>query len=251
MNRQSDTKKHAEKRSASALRKKRLESLPRGPIAAMLISLIAALGLLAWAWHKIHSDVSTPPIKSWPVTEETVTMFRTAGELMGDFLSMRYEGKSIEVLLPPEEYMLDVDHAFLSALVETTAAALAGLKMTHLPQTDSLLTPWYIPDAEVFNQIIHEKMDRQVILSVAGLPAFLEDVEFWRLDRQKTDLIVINTPVKRLKILIERGYIDAVMVRRPETDYPSPPPHSPEHWLIITVDNIKSVSDTYPRLFAK
>jgi len=176
-------------------------------------------------------------------------MYRAAGIVLGNFLKERYTETDVTVLLPPEGRIHAVDTAVLQTLREHAPKSF-GFQMIHLPERqDDATAPFYIPVQKTFDEILRKIAPDRPVVSLVGLPEEVEDMTFWKRS-PKADLILINTSALRLKRLIQRGDITALLVRRPEIVGLDLPPDNLENWLLITPESLQSVTASYPGLFA-
>ena len=244
-------KYHAETASPThAVPQKHAPSLPGLPIFAMLAALfVAACVLLAVFLYIGDRDTGTDWTPALHSAEETLAMYRAAGSVLADFLNENYAGEQIVLLLPPEPLTQDLDTAVLSSLKAKISTNIEA-QVVHMPDTgEEPEMPWYEPEAEEFDQMLLDHLDSAAIVSIAGLPARLAGLEFWQI-KKKPDLIVMNAQVLQLKRLIERRYIDAVLIRNPggTADLPAA---APENWLLVTPQNLDRIIKSFPGLFAE
>lgn len=221
---------------------------PRGPLFALFLTLFGASLLILWAWLTVHRHAEYKPAPTVSQSE-TLLMYYTGGQMLGSFVKEHYTGGKVVVLLPPLSRMTNIDHVALRGLEKQCGDSLQ-LTQEHLPPIpEGKKTAAYIPAVKSFSNALREHRDKSAIISLVGLP---DDPGKLVLpgSSDAADLVVMNTAVFRLRRMIERGLIAAVLVKNPKSDTLKLNADNPENWLIVTPANIRRITEKFPSLFA-
>ena len=176
-------------------------------------------------------------------------MYYTAGQVLGSFVKEHYTGGTVVLLLPPVSRMTNIDHVALRGLAKECGDSLQ-FTQEHLPaMPEEHNTTTYIPAGTSFSQTLRKHQNKSAVVSMVGLPEDLSKLKFANTS-DTADLIVMNTAVFRLRHIIERGHIAAVLVRNPQSDTLELSAENPENWLLVTPKNIERITAEFPSLFA-
>ncbi|MFW5997162.1 MAG: hypothetical protein ACOCQP_04030 [Lentisphaeria bacterium] len=254
--------KSREKRAAAKLKNMRspARGLPLYPLLAIVIVIslgIVGVLLLFGAFFSHPEEQVTPEVSEANI----LTMYSTAGEILAEYVVENYpeEGK-ILVLMPPEHLKTEGDEKILEKLKEKSDDKIVfdvqKIVVTDAGdsdeegETEAEAKPWFSVD--VFDRAISDHDSYNAVVSIAGLPARPEKIKFWHRD-QSPDLILINSPLYRLEKLIRQGYIQAVLVRRPQIslDNPDVSASDTRKWLLVTADTLSDIQERYEGLMVK
>lgn len=234
-------------------RRKKSTTTRKNPLKLLLgITLAGALivfGIIALVQF-FHTDTEPQELTKIEKKERMLALYQTAGEIIGTHLVENYEGRKTLIIMPPEKFTTKSDRVAFKALKKTVADKLPIQQVSiQLGDNSSQALPglWFKP--HMFDETIRKYPDFSVAVSIAGLPIRPKKLDFWA-QKDKPALILMNSPVYRMGGMIEKGYIDALLVRRPliSDRVAELPPSHKEKWLLLTPEHVTEMRKKYEGL---
>jgi hypothetical protein len=232
----------------------------------VLIALCAAAGVALWFFLRPDAH------------DHALTVRELATRTLAEYLAQRYPGQRAflvsnpftennggtkEVLATEKAGIAGIQKG-LAAKVTLNAIAFPELKPEARTNPRALLvgaettTPIsYLMSANAFDQLTTEHPDCEILISLVGLPATLQDQRCWREPRPHFALLLPDLrfvgDAAAVKQAVLSGKLAAFVLHKPGApDLRSSPRKTGEfdkRFLLVTRENIEQVIADYPQLF--
>ena len=111
---------------------------------------------------------------------------------------------------------------------------------------------------KIFNDIISNFSDYDLIISFIGLPRDFKEMKYWSddYDGKIPQFVLINSSLRDYKPGIAAGHFVSTLATKPGSDYDAEIPKDSQEafdsrYIIITPKNVETLHKEYPNLFAK
>lgn len=114
-------------------------------------------------------------------------------------------------------------------------------------------------EATVFDKMLAEHSECDLVVSLIGLPWNYQDMEFWKTppeEEKPQKLVLVNASLYDLKPAFKAGYIVAAVVTNPDFRYKmdEEPPRDLEEafekrYLLLHAENVDEIHSKYPKFF--
>jgi len=190
--------------------------------------------------------------------ESDLSAEEIATRKLGKYIAANYAGKKTLIIKTPTSRIINK---------KAEEGRLRGLKNGLNGKIDDIIEAspvvpantlrfgekWYT--AKKFDQLAHLYADREVIISMIGLPDDLDDLLFWQ-KPTKPALILYRGHIRNLDAAIWHKHVQALLIPRPDMQLrgrKSRPSNRKsffnKYFLLIDKNNVKKIKKSYPTLF--